>query len=474
MFYFERKSKTPLYQQLYEQLRQQITEGSFPKGGKLPPTRELAAEYHLSRNTVIQAYQQLEIEGYIRGTIGSGYYVEDISPFPYSYCRMQPEESLFPKVEKSEILYDFYYGNLDYNCYQSKAWRRCLLDACDWTAAQETVVYSEPEGLPALRHELANYLHFSRGVRCCADQIILTNGHQHSLSLLARLFTNGSWKFAMEEPGYNGTRIVMQQYGFSPVPIPVESDGISVAEAKRLSHALLYITPSHQFPMGSVLPIAKRLELLQWAAKSGSYILEDDYDSELRYHSLPIPSLQSIDNNERTIYMGTFSKSLSPDLRIAYLVLPRPLLGIYRTVFSHANCSVSSLLQYALAQFFHSGEYKRHINAMRMHYQKKHDYILNYFKENLSDQAVLSGSDAGLHFILTLQTGFGSATLIEEFIRNRIKVYPLSPFWNDQSNCLPNQFLLGYGSMPLTELPLAMSAIRAVIEQIDRNDTPLR
>ena len=128
MFFFERKSKTPLYQQLYEQLRQQITEGLFPKGGKLPPTRELAVEYHLSRNTVIQAYQQLEIEGYIRGTIGSGYYVEDISPFPYSYCRMQPEESLFPKVEKSEILYDFYYGNLDYNCYQSKAWRRCLLE----------------------------------------------------------------------------------------------------------------------------------------------------------------------------------------------------------------------------------------------------------------------------------------------------------------------------------------------------------
>lgn len=257
MFYFERKSKTPLYQQLYEQLRQQITEGLFPKGGKLPPTRELATEYHLSRNTVIQAYQQLEIEGYIRGTIGSGYYVEDLSPFPYSYCRTQPEESLFPKVEKSEILYDFYYGNLDYNCYQSKAWRRCLLDACDWTAAQKTVVYSKLEGLPALRHELANYLYFSRGVRCLADQIILTGGHQHSLAVLAGLFSCENWKFAMEDPGYNGTRIVMRQYGFSPVPIPVESDGISIAEAKRLSHALLYITPSHQFPMGSVLPIAK-------------------------------------------------------------------------------------------------------------------------------------------------------------------------------------------------------------------------
>ncbi|MBO5093850.1 MAG: PLP-dependent aminotransferase family protein [Lachnospiraceae bacterium] len=474
MFYFERESKSPLYQQLYEQLRQQITEGLFPKGSKLPPTRELAAEYHLSRNTVIQAYQQLEIEGYIRGTVGSGYYVEDLSLFPCSYCRTQPKEPLFPKAEKGEMLYDFYYGNLDYNCYQSKAWRRCLLDACDWMAAQKTVAYSEPEGLPALRHELAGYLHVSRGVRCLADQIILTGGHQHSLSVLARLFSGENWKFAMEEPGYNGTRIVMQQYGFSPVSVPLEQDGISVAKAERLSHALLYITPSHQFPMGSVLPIAKRLELLQWAAKSDSYILEDDYDSELRYHSLPIPSLQSIDGNERTIYMGTFSKSLSPDLRIAYLILPRPLLGIYHTIFSHANCSVPSLLQYALAQFFHSGEYQKHINAMRTHYQKKHDYILNYFKENLWDRAILSGADAGLHFIMTLQNGFGNAALTEEFEKNKLRIYSLSPFWNHQSSCPVNQFLLGYGSIPLVELPLAVSAVRAAIEQLDRNDAPLR
>ena len=474
MFYFEKEAASPLYQQLYEQLRQQIMEGILPRGGKLPPTRELAAEYHLSRNTVIGAYQQLEIEGYVRSIVGSGYYVEDLHLFQ-GFCHSEQTEGMPRKqVKKSDNLFDFYYGNLDYNCYRSKAWRRCLLDAYDWMATQNTVSYCDPQGLPELREKLASYLHFSRGVRCCADQIILTNGHQHSLSLLARLFTNGSWKFAMEEPGYDGTRIVMQQYGFSPVPIPVESDGISVAEAKRLSHTLLYITPSHQFPMGSVLPIAKRLELLQWAAKSGSYILEDDYDSELRYHSLPIPSLQSIDNNERTIYMGTFSKSLSPDLRIAYLVLPRPLLEIYHSIFSHANCPASSLLQYALAQFFRSGEYQKHINAMRTHYQKKHDYILNYFKENLSERATLSGADAGLHYIMTLHNGFRDAASIEEFEKNKIRIYSLSPFWTHQSNCSANQFLLGYSSIPLVELPLAMSAIRAVIEQIDRNDTPLR
>lgn len=267
----------------------------------------------------------------------------------------------------------------------------------------------------------------------------------------------------MEEPGYNGTRIVMQQYGFPALPVPIDDDGISIVEVKRLSHALLCVTPSHQFPMGSVLPITRRLELLQWAAESGSYILEDDYDSELRYHSLPIPSLQSIDNNERTIYMGTFSKSLSPDLRIAYLVLPRQLLGKYHTVFSHANCQVSSLLQYALAQFLHSGEYQKHINIMRTHYQKKHDYILSYFRENFSEKAILSGADAGLHFIMTLRNDFGETELLEKFEKNKIRVYPVSPFWQHQSCSPVNQFLLGYGSIRLTKLPLAMSAIRNVI-----------
>ena len=460
MFYFEKEAASPLYQQLYEQLRQQIMEGILPKGRKLPATRELAAEYHVSRNTVIQAYQQLAVEGYVRSVAGSGYYVEDLSLFQGFYHNDQPERMTHTPAKKSDSLFDFYYGNLDYNCYQSKAWRRCLLDAYDWMASQNTVSYCDPQGLPGLRQELVNYLHFSRGVRCCADQVILTSGHQHSLSLLARLFSGGNWKFAMEEPGYNGTRIVMQQYGFSSIPIPLEKDGITVAEAEHLSHTLLYITPSHQFPMGSVLPITKRLALLQWAAKSDSYILEDDYDSELRYHSLPVPSLQSIDGNGRTIYMGTFSKSLSPDLRIAYIVLPEQLLERCRITFPHSNCGVPSLPQYALMQFLYSGEYQKHINAMRTHYQKKHDYILNFFNENLTEQASLSGSDAGLHFILTLQKDFGSNDPIKVFAENKVKIYPVSPFWANPSDCPVNQFLLGYGSIPLMELPLAMEAIR--------------
>lgn len=466
MFSFDKSTDVPLYQQLYEQLRLQITDGVLSKGEKLPPTRGLAAEYRLSRNTVIQAYQQLEVEGYVRSVIGSGYYVEDLHLFQNPYHNRQPAQPPFPKAEKQDNLFDFYYGNLDYNCYRSRAWRTCLLDAYDRLAAQEAVSYNEPQGLWELRCALARYLHLSRGVCCSAEQILLTNGHQQSLSLLARLFSDGNWNFAMENPGYNGTRTILQQNGFLPIPVPLEQDGISIAAVQKLTHSLLYITPSHQFPMGSVLPITKRLALLQWAAESGSYILEDDYDSELRYHSLPIPSLQSVDSCDRTIYMGTFSKSLSPDLRVAYLVLPRRLLGSYHAISTCSNCTVPSLLQYALEQFIRNGEYQKHTNMMRTYYRKKHDYIREYVKENLSGKAKLIGEDSGLHFILEVVSSLPQEKLVREFSRKKIRIYKTVPFWQDPADAPNNQLLFGFSSIPLEQLPKAMTQLTEVLQKI--------
>lgn len=463
MFHFDKKSGIPLYQQLYEQLRIQITDGILTKGQKLRPTRELSTEYHLSRNTVIQAYKQLEVEGYVRSVIGSGYYVEDVSPLGgFEHC-CQAELHPMRKSKEPDMLYDFFYGDLDFNCYRSKTWRKCLLEAYEILAAKKIVSYGEPQGIRELRRALSKYLHLSRGVRCSEDQIILTSGHQQSLTLIARLFSDKNWRFAMEDPGYNGTRFVMQQNGFSPIPIPLEQDGISTDAVQELSHTLLYITPSHQFPMGSVLPITKRAALLQWAEKNESYILEDDYDSELRYHSLPIPSLQSIDHSDRTIYMGTFSKSLSPDLRIAYIVLPKRLLNIYQEVSSHANCGVSSLLQYTLALFIHSGEYQKHINIMRTYCQKKHDYIVSFFAEKSSDKVSLLGENGGLHFILSLHTKNGQSDFIEKCAVEKVRVYSVEPFWINHELCPQNQFLLGFGSLTLTEIPLALSALYNII-----------
>lgn len=465
MFTLDKENGISLYEQLYEQIKQQILSGNMAAGQRLPATRELALEYKLSRNTVIGAYQQLEVEGYIKPITGSGYYVENISSF-----KMNPPKadivSSAPKRPEQSYDYIFSYGDLDYNCYSSKEWRKCLLNAYDRLAFRNSVVYENPQGFFDLRKHLSAYLYQSRGVKCSAEQIILTSGHQQSLQIIANMFAHADWKFAMENPGYNGTRQVMEQNNFQVTPLPVEADGISVPAVQSLFHTLLCVTPSHQFPLGSVLPISKRFKLLEWAAKNNGYIIEDDYDSELRYHNRPIPSLQSIDSGDHTIYLGTFSKSLSPDLRIAYVVLPAHLLDIYRDKHLYTNCSVPTLFQLALAEYIESGKYQRHINAMRTHYRKKHDYIRIFFKESLTGKAALIGEDAGLHFIISIHTKQSQTELIERFAQNRIRIYPTELFWIDKAVCPQNQLLLGFGAIPLTQLPIAMKKLSEVINSI--------
>jgi GntR family transcriptional regulator/MocR family aminotransferase len=465
MFTLDKKCTIPLYKQLYEQLKKEILSGNVSAGQRLPSTRELASEYKLSRNTIIGAYQQLEIEGYIKPITGSGYYVEKLTSFKAD----SPKVDIFPSVTETSYQrydYTFAYGDLDYNCYSSKAWRKCLQNAYNRLASQKRTIYEELQGSIHMRQILSGYLYQSRGVKCSADQIIFTSGHQQSLHIIASLFSHMDWGFAMENPGYSGTRQVMEQNHFHITPIPVEADGISVHAVQDLFHTLLCVTPSHQFPLGSVLPISKRLQILEWAKTNDGYIIEDDYDSELRYHNRPVPSLQSIDSDNRTIYLGTFSKSLSPDLRIAYVILPVQLLPSYREKYLYANCTVPALLQSALAEYIENGEYQRHINTMRTYYRKKHDYIRNYVRDTLTGKAVLIGEDAGLHFVISIQTKQTQTELIERFAQNKIRIYPTELFWADKTLCPQNQLLLGFSAIPLTQLPEAMKKLSEVIENV--------
>ena len=300
---------------------------------------------------------------------GSGYYVENISAFsPDKKSRQSHNIQHSSRQSGKTFDYTFSYGNLDYNCYHSRAWRKCLTNAWDMISMADTASYQMSQGSYTLRSLITEYLYMSRGVNCTPEQIILTSGHQRSIDIITHIFSSSDYSFAMEDPGYNGTWEIVSQSPFRIIPIPLEDDGVSIEHIQRLRDTLLYVTPSHQFPMGSILPISKRLELIEWAVQSGSYIIEDDYDSELRYQSRPIPSLQSIDNSGRTIYLGTFSKSMSPDLRISYMVLPEKLMKDYSSRYSHTNCTVPTVLQLALIEFIQSGNYQRHIGAMKNHY----------------------------------------------------------------------------------------------------------
>ena len=411
MISIDKTSDKSLYEQLYEQMKSEILNEHYAAGEKLPATRQLAAEHKLSRNTVVSAYNQLELEGYIRSVTGSGYYVENISAFsPDKKSRQSHNIQHSSRQSGKTFDYTFSYGNLDYNCYHSRAWRKCLTNAWDMISMADTASYQMSQGSYTLRSLITEYLYMSRGVNCTPEQIILTSGHQRSIDIITHIFSPSDYSFAMEDPGYNGTWEIVSQSPFRIIPIPLEDDGVSIEHIQRLRDTLLYVTPSHQFPMGSILPISKRLELIEWAVQSGSYIIEDDYDSELRYQSRPIPSLQSIDNSGRTIYLGTFSKSMSPDLRISYMVLPEKLMKDYSSRYSHTNCTVPTVLQLALIEFIQSGNYQRHIGAMKNHYKKKHDYILNYVKQNLEDDgnsvdfrsARISKSDCTCHLIIRL------------------------------------------------------------------------
>lgn len=462
MISINKESNIKMYEQLYDQIKRDILDGHLISGKKLPSTRKLSEELGVSRNTVINAYNQLELEGYIKSALGSGYFVQAITGMYPEQTKADMQGRI--KTGKSEKNYDyiFSYGNLDYSCYQSKNWRKCLMEACDMIASSNAASYQMSKGSNTLRKLIKEHLHTTRGVVCDHEQIIITSGHQCSMDIISNLFDPDKWTFAMEDPGYNGTYEIISRHPFTIIPIPLEEDGVSLSCVKALRDTLLYVTPSHQFPMGKILSISKRFELIGWAKDNNSYIIEDDYDSELRYQSKPIPSLQSIDQNERTIYLGTFSKSMSPDLRVSYIVLPKALMYTFEDRYAHTNCTVSTLLQLALCEFIKSGQYQRHINAMRTHYKKKHDYISSYVKQNLNHKVRLLGSGAGLHFVLEIDTELQQEDIIKRFEDENIKVYPTKPFWIDKEKCPGNQLLFGFSSIPSEKLPRAMDQFAKV------------
>ena len=456
MLLIDKESSKNLYTQLYEGLKQQILSGELPTGFILPATRKMAQEYELSRNTVITAYRQLEVEGYIYSTQGSGFYVESLPPQP---CEQQENEKIEPAKKERAPHYDFRYGGIDRNIYRNRAFRHSLNNALADRENCSSLLYEAPEGLLILRQQLCQYLKRFRGVRCHPEQVIITSGHHHSLSLIAQFLPPQEYEFAMENPGYRGTRDVFSHQGYAMHYIPIGPQGIELSPLRRLPPSLISITPSHQFPMGSVLPIKKRLQLLELAAMGGHYILEDDYDSELRYEEQPIPSLQSIDTAGRTFYLGTFSKTTAPDIRLAYIVVPPNLSFHFSETYPFYTSPVSSLLQLTLADFMERGEYEKQVNALRNDFRKKHAFIRQYLEAHFPQTVRICGGGGGMHFVLEIDTACTEEEIINRFRQNEVGVYSLKPYWANPDDSPQNQVLIGYGAIPLNRLPVNVEAL---------------
>ena len=447
--FLQRELPEPLYSQLYHWIKKEIEEGRLFPGMKMPSIRHLTIHLKVSRNTVEAAYQQLQSEGYLESVPKSGIWVAEIEK-PSLHPITVEHPIVLECKPSSEAVVDFEYGNVDLEKFPLKQWKKCLADAVE-QESNWLFQYSDRKGELELRREIANYLLQSRGVRSTPEQILVTPGTQASMVLICRLLALRGKTVAMEEPGYTGVRLVLDDQGCYVEPVPLEKDGLSVEHIQTSRAKAVYVTPSHQFPIGMVLSIAKRMRLLKWAYQTGGYIIEDDYDGEFRYRGQPIPSLKSLDEEERVIYLGTFSKSFLPTARLSYIVLPPSLMVQYTRKFGGYNQSVSPIIQRAMALFMQSGEFERHIRRMRKVYQRKHQALLRSIDENMGTQVKIVGEKSGLHILLKIK-GITALELIESGLQKGVKVYSTARFWLNPNPEDNSYIMLGFGGLSIKEI----------------------
>ncbi len=441
MFQLQKQSPIPLYKQLYQEIKKAIIEGKIVVGIKLPSKRKLADYLQISQTTVELAYAQLVAEGFIESRPRKGFYAQPVEEL--AYLDIPHDE---PAVEES-ISYriDFNSGNIDTHSFPFLTWRKLTRDILD-DSNHELLLSGHPQGDDVLRQEIARYLYQSRGVVCDASQIVIGSGTEQLLPLLIRLLDK-KLVYGYENPGYALTHSIFSHHDRQAIPIDIDADGLNVSQLESSTVDVAYVTPSHQFPSGSVLSATKRAQLLNWAvAKPERYIIEDDYDSEFRYTSRPIPALQSMDLSDRVIYISTFSKSLMPSLRLAYMVLPKRLLRAYQQTFRHYSSSVPRHDQHMVATFMKDGHFARHLNRMRKLYQKKIKQLSTSLAP-FAPTVTVSGEQAGMHIVLTIQTKWTEQELIKRAKQVGIRVTGLQSYDVHKRAYTPPKIVLGFGGL---------------------------
>ncbi|KYZ75245.1 GntR family transcriptional regulator [Anaerosporomusa subterranea] len=452
MFILDCKDRRPLHVKIYNQIKNQILSGKLIPNTKLPSIRNLSVELSVSRNTVEYAYEQLYTEGFIYSRPRSGYYVSLLDQEYISRPCRKTATLIEPAFGDGKTFsFDFHPACLSPESFPGKIWSK-LLTNCLQENPEQFTLYCDPQGEFDLRYEIQRYLERFRGVSCDPEQIVVCCGLQDSMSILAQILLGNHSAFAFEDPGHWIPRSVFQNYSFLLNPIPVNSDGISLDYLKKTNSTVIHVTPSHQFPLGNVMPVENRLRLINWAENVGGVIIEDDYDSELRYHGKPIPALQGLHPEGDIIYVGTFSKVLSPALRASYMVLPYRLLSIYNKLFRNYAATVSLLEQRALYKFMRQGYWERHLRKMRTMYKKKHDALIQSIDRHFGDQVKILGQGAGLHVVLELANGFlDEKDLISRAWEKNVRMLPLSDTYQCK-NYYPTRVMLGFGRMNPDEL----------------------
>lgn len=469
---WDRASSIPLFRQLYACIREAILGGQLEGGTRLPPTRELAEQLHISRNTVINAFEQLIAEGYLEGKVGAGTYVANVLPEEMLQARVnirrqpEPHHGQAPGIsQRGQLLSTSIVTPLRYaspprafqpglpaiDRFPFDTWSK-LASYCWRNPPPELLSYGDPQGYQPLREAIASYLKAARGVKCEAEQIVIVSGSQQALDLTARILLDPGDAVCMEDPGYLGARHAFVGAGARLVPVAVDDEGLQVdaAMAREQPIHLVYVTPSHQYPMGVTMSLVRRLTLLEWATRKGMWIVEDDYDSEYRYTGRPLAALQGLDTTGRVIYIGTFSKVLLPSLRLGYLVVPPALIDTFVRVRALADRHSPSIDQALLAEFMHEGHFTRHIRRMKKLYTERQAVLIDAIRQELDGILQIPPTQGGLHLAGCLTTDVDDRLVARWAQRFDIDTPPLSSYGLSQPAL--NGLILGYAGVEPEEI----------------------
>ena len=460
---FSPSGQEPLYQQLYHHIRDEIQAGRLAAGERLPSKRQLARQLKLSVVTIEGAYSQLVAEGYLESRDRKGYFV-----LPVRWERTTPSPQAAPDIpplpeERGRFRYDFATSGSDAESFPFATWAKLSREVLS-SRDQALLSAAHPQGVPELREAIAHHLYQFRGILVSPEQIIVGAGSEFLSTLLVQLL-GPQGGYALEDPGYRKIARIFSASGAQVIPIPLDARGLRADRLAESGARIVHITPSHHFPLGTVMPVSRRRELLEWAGeREDRYLIEDDYDSEFRFTGRPIPALQGLDRAEKVIYLNTFAKSLAPSLRIGYMVLPPSLLRRYRQELLFYSSTVPSFEQYTLALFMERGHMERHIARTRNRYQQRLAALRRAVRETGLDRfCTLSGGESGLHLLMTVRSPLSQDELTRRAAEAGIRLYPLASYYL----CEPHKraastFVMGYGKLTETDLQDAFQSLAKI------------
>ncbi len=480
---------TSRYAQLYSALRDAILSGQIVPGARLPSTRDLCRTLGVSRNTVTAAFEQLVAEGYLESRVGDGTYVSPALPDDLLYVQRSQQPAAHDShaaplhfsqryrtivttpmggSNDEQAPLPFRTGIPALDTFPYGIWSRLV--ARRWrTPTPDLLTYGDAAGYLPLRQAIANYLGSARGVHCTVDQVLITAGSQHALDLIAQVLLDPGDPVWIEDPGYRGARAALLGVGAKLVPVPLDEEGLSVAAGiqTEANARMVYVTPSHQYPTGVTMSVARRLALIEWAHRANAWILEDDYDSEYRYHGHPLAALQGLDTQEsqrRVLYTGTFSKVLFPGLRLGYVVTPPRVTAAFTQALHLAHRYLSVMDQAVLADFITEGHFARHIRRMRALYAARQAVLIDAIRHELGGYLTVDAAPAGLHLVGWLQAGFDDRAVATAAAQQGIEVVPISSYTLLPS--IRHGLVMGYAMLNEGEIVAGVQALKRALKRL--------